>query len=134
MGDGGLSDWHHAGVCIHRSSVCIVCAMACTPGLFSNGLGGGMYAVRLVGMLYAVPFIVRTQTTKEETVPELTDQQATRYVEAGGIGCPYCKDDNGPNGGRFDFYPGAIVQLVTCDACGNRWRDTYHLVSIEPTK
>ena len=56
-------------------------------------------------------------------------EMAKRYVQAGGVKCPFC-DSVDIEGGAVEIDFGRAYQKVTCKKCGHDWSDGYSLNSI----
>ena len=58
----------------------------------------------------------------------LSQKVKDRYVDHGGVRCPYCGSDDIEAGA---FEGDGSYQNVVCHKCDKRWRDVYSLVDIE---
>jgi hypothetical protein len=67
-------------------------------------------------------------TTEPDLTP-LTQQQATKYLEAGGAYCPFCNGNDVDCGCVSSDY-GALYQRMTCRVCSHTWVESYSLVGI----
>ena len=54
---------------------------------------------------------------------------ARRYIQAGGVKCPFC-DSQDIEGGAVEIDFGRAYQKVTCKKCGKTWVDGYSLNSV----
>jgi len=59
----------------------------------------------------------------------LTNEQRTRYLQAGGNRCPYCEGDD-LSGGPFATESGIAWQGMNCLLCGRSWTDLYDLKGV----
>ncbi len=59
----------------------------------------------------------------------LSDEQIQKYVEEGGVSCPYCGDAD-IEGGFVEIESGGASQKITCPACDRSWRDEYRLARL----
>ena len=60
----------------------------------------------------------------------LKSANKARYLENGGVRCPFCDSDD-LEGGFIEVDEGGACQEVRCLACERRWRDSYKLVDVE---
>ena len=56
-------------------------------------------------------------------------KQAKKYLEQGGIACPFCGSWD-IDGGSMNFESGEIAQRISCHECDERWTDVYKLVAV----
>lgn len=59
-----------------------------------------------------------------------TAELQKKYLEQGGVRCPYCDSDN-ITGGSFDTEFGEVYQKIWCEECHKEWTDLYKLVGFE---
>jgi transposase-like protein len=62
----------------------------------------------------------------------LTKEQIDKYVDSGGVNCPYC-DSSEIEGRSFDMESGIVTQEISCLACGKDWIDVYRLFDVVDT-
>ncbi len=53
----------------------------------------------------------------------------TKYIDEGGVRCPYCGADQ-IEGGSVEIEEGTAQQKVGCLSCDRHWTDIYHLVGV----
>jgi hypothetical protein len=56
-------------------------------------------------------------------------KQAKKYLEQGGIACPFCGSWD-IDGGSMNFESGEIAQRISCHECNERWTDVYRLAAV----
>ena len=56
----------------------------------------------------------------------ITKEQEEKYLETGGIKCPFCGSDN-----INSTIDNTGIAEVICDDCGETWEETWKLVGIE---
>lgn len=61
---------------------------------------------------------------------KLTQKQIEKYIAGGGNHCPFCNSQD-IEGHFVEIDSRGAAQLVSCNACGERWTDIYSLVRIE---
>jgi transcription elongation factor Elf1 len=60
----------------------------------------------------------------------LTKEQKEKYLASGGGVCPFCGAAD-ISGGSIDIEATEAWQNVSCDTCGENWRDVYKLAFVE---
>ena len=60
----------------------------------------------------------------------MTKAQSDKYVENGGVRCPYCNSED-IEGGFVETGEGRAWQKIKCNNCDYSWRDIYKLVAAE---
>lgn len=61
---------------------------------------------------------------------KLTLEQIEKYIDDGGVRCPYCGSEN-ITGSYPETDVGESWQDVECDDCGKEWTDLYRLVGVD---
>lgn len=61
----------------------------------------------------------------------IPSDRARQYVERGGEHCPHCAGVQ-LTGDALDIDGRTAWCTVSCDSCGEKWRDVYQLVGVEP--
>ncbi len=64
---------------------------------------------------------VKRRTLREKTIK--------KYIDAGGVYCPYCENEN-VNWSSVEIEGAGAYQQGHCPECGARWANSYALVSI----
>ena len=59
-------------------------------------------------------------------MPQLTDEQKQKYVDAIGTNCPYCGSGD-ISGASIVIEANNAYQPIDCMKCGKRWHDRYIL-------
>ena len=59
----------------------------------------------------------------------LCEKIIKKYIDAGGVHCPYCKGEN-RQFSSIEVEGGGAHQQIECIDCGARWADSYLLVGI----
>jgi DNA-directed RNA polymerase subunit RPC12/RpoP len=62
---------------------------------------------------------------------KITPKVVSKYIEEGGVCCPYC-GDSGIEGGPVEIMEGIAWQDIKCSECGKEWQDIYKLFAIDP--
>ncbi|MHC4093936.1 MAG: hypothetical protein ACYSVY_27300 [Planctomycetota bacterium] len=60
----------------------------------------------------------------------LSDQAKRRYLDGGGVHCPFCESDD-IEGGFVEIDAGYTHQSIHCLKCGKEWNDVYKLHDVE---
>ena len=63
----------------------------------------------------------------------LTPEQIQKYVEDGGVHCPYCGSTDLDCSLMNQDGPIAF-QEISCNGCDKQWTDIYKLVDMTPTE
>ena len=66
---------------------------------------------------------------KKATNAASEKELAQKYVQAGGVKCPFC-DSQDIEGGSVEIDSGRAYQKVSCHKCGKAWHDGYTLDSL----
>ncbi len=66
----------------------------------------------------------------EGIVIHVTDARELKYLEGGGVECPYC-GHTALSGGYVEVEGGEASQKVSCNECNREWYDVYTLTGIE---
>ena len=61
---------------------------------------------------------------------DLTPKQKSRYIEQGGVKCPFCNNDD-ITGSSVEIDSGMATQEVSCETCCETWMDLYSLVGVD---
>jgi ssDNA-binding Zn-finger/Zn-ribbon topoisomerase 1 len=61
----------------------------------------------------------------------LTRGQKRKYVQGGGVRCPYCQSQE-LEAGQGEFDADFAWVTVTCTDCGEEWHEVFHLATINP--
>ena len=61
---------------------------------------------------------------------ELTEKQEARYLETGGVRCPFCGHEELEHG-RIQVDAGGAHQDIMCPKCEEEWMDCYTLTHME---
>ncbi len=59
----------------------------------------------------------------------LREKIIKKYIDAGGVYCPYCENED-LEWARVDIEGDEAYQQARCPKCGGRWANSYALVSI----
>ena len=59
----------------------------------------------------------------------MQEKQAKKYLEQGGLVCPFCGSQH-IEAGSMIFEAGGITQRIFCHACNERWTDVYKLEAV----
>ncbi len=65
--------------------------------------------------------VAKRRTLREKTI--------NKYIDAGGVYCPYCENEN-LEWGSVEIEGAGAYQQAYCPECGARWANSYGLVSI----
>lgn len=60
---------------------------------------------------------------------KLTPEARQRYIESGGVSCPFCGTYN-IEAEEVDYFDDCIEQNVSCLDCGEQWLDIYKITDI----
>lgn len=62
-------------------------------------------------------------------MPLVNPSPEDRYIEEGGVRCPYCRSPH-LEGGEVTIDAGAVHQEVACKNCDQAWTDRYRLIGM----
>jgi len=61
----------------------------------------------------------------------MTEEQKAKYLEGGGVHCPYCGSDNIVPG-KMQDEEDRVEARTSCVDCGKEWLDIFRLTDVEP--
>jgi C4-type Zn-finger protein len=60
----------------------------------------------------------------------MDEEQKKEYLEKHGVQCPFCKNDE-LKADSPEIFDTQIVRDVTCESCGEEWKDVYTLTDVD---
>jgi hydrogenase maturation factor len=89
----------------------------------------GDYALTEIGMEFIKQVDEEEAMRSITDIEKLTEVQIKKYVDGGGVRCPFCSGDD-IVGQSVQIEAGAAWQDMSCSDCNAVWTDSYKLVGV----